>query len=160
MTNRIDVQVSSARSGLPGVAKLRHWARAALAGRRRDAELSIRIVDAAESRALNHRYRDKDRATNVLAFPAELPEELGVSLLGDLVICREVVEAEAQAQAKPADAHWAHMVVHGVLHLLGYDHVRPDDAEAMERLEAEIMAELGWPDPYREQTAPPQDHHG
>jgi probable rRNA maturation factor len=96
----------------------------------------------------------------VLAFPAELPEELGVSLLGDLVICREVVEAEAQAQAKPADAHWAHMVVHGVLHLLGYDHVQPDDAEAMERLEAEIMAELGWPDPYREQTTPPQDHHG
>lgn len=145
---RIDVQVSSGRSGLPSVPKLRHWARAALAGRRRDAEVSIRIVDAAESRALNLRYRGKDRATNVLAFPADLPAELRVMLLGDLVICKEVVEAEAQAQGKPTDAHWAHMVVHGVLHLLGYDHQAPDAAQAMESAEGEVLAALGWPDPY------------
>lgn len=147
---RIDVQVSSGRSGLPSVPKLRHWARTALAGRRREAEVSIRIVDAAESRALNLRYRGKDRPTNVLAFPADLPAELQVALLGDLVICKEVVEAEARAQGKPADAHWAHMVVHGVLHLIGYDHQEPEAAQAMESAEAEILAALGWPDPYRE----------
>jgi probable rRNA maturation factor len=150
MTLRIDVQVGGTRTGLPGVAKLRHWARSALAGRRRDAELSIRIVDAAESQALNRRYRGKDKPTNVLAFPAELPAELELPLLGDLVICREVVEAEAAAQAKPLEAHWAHMVVHGTLHLVGYDHETDKQAATMEALEAEILAELGWPDPYQE----------
>lgn len=153
MTLRIDVQVGGTRTGLPGVAKLRHWARSALAGRRRDAELSIRIVDAAESQALNRRYRGKDRPTNVLAFPAELPPELGLSLLGDLVICREVVEAEARAQAKPLDAHWAHMVVHGTLHLMGYDHESADEAAVMEAIETQVLAELGWPDPYLESGA-------
>ncbi len=148
MTLRIDVQVGGTRTGLPGVAKLRHWARAALAGRRRDAELSIRIVDAAESQALNRRYRGKDRPTNVLAFPAELPADLGLPLLGDLVICREVVEAEAAEQAKPPDAHWAHMVIHGTLHLVGYDHETDEQAAAMESVEAELLAELGWPNPY------------
>lgn len=150
MTLRIDVQVGVTRSGLPEVAKLRHWARAALAGRRRDAELSIRIVDAAESRVLNRRYRARDKPTNVLAFPADLPPELELPLLGDLVICREVVEAEAAAQAKPLDAHWAHMVVHGTLHLVGYDHETAGEAATMESLEAEILAGLGWPDPYHE----------
>jgi probable rRNA maturation factor len=148
MTVRIDVQIGGTRSGLPGVAKLRHWARSALAGRRRAAELSIRIVDAAESRALNRRYRGKDQPTNVLAFPAELPPELGLALLGDLVICREVVEAEASAQHKPVDAHWAHMVIHGTLHLVGFDHESADEAAAMEAIEAELLAEFGWPDPY------------
>lgn len=150
MTLRVDVQVAGTRSGLPGVAKIRHWARSALAGRRRDAEVSIRIVDAAESQVLNRQYRGQDKPTNVLAFPAELPPELGLPLLGDLVICREVVEAEAAAQAKPPDAHWAHMVVHGTLHLVGYDHESAAEAEAMEALETEILAELGWPDPYQE----------
>jgi probable rRNA maturation factor len=149
MSLRIDVQVAGPRSGLPAVAKLRHWARSALAGRRSSAELSIRIVDAAESRALNRRYRGKDKATNVLAFPAELPPELELPLLGDVVICREVVEAEAAEQGKPADSHWAHMVLHGTLHLLGYDHESEDDARVMEALEAELLAELGWPDPYQ-----------
>ena len=150
MTVRIDVQVGGTRSGLPGVAKLRHWARSALAGRKRDAEVAIRIVDAAESQALNRRYRGKDKPTNVLAFPAELPPELELPLLGDLVICRDVVEAEAAEQAKPLDAHWAHMVIHGTLHLVGYDHETADEAAAMEALEAEILAELGWPNPYME----------
>ena len=150
MPLRIDVQVGGSRTGLPGVAKLRHWTRCALAGRRRDAELSIRIVDAAESRALNRRYRGKDKPTNVLAFPAELPAELGLPLLGDLVICREVVEAEAAGQGKPLDAHWAHMVIHGTLHLVGYDHETDEQAAAMEAIEAELLGELGWPDPYQE----------
>ena len=150
MPLRIDVQVGGTRTGLPAVAKLRHWARSALAGRRRDAELSIRIVDAAESRALNRAYRGQDKPTNVLAFPADLPPELELPLLGDLVICREVVEAEAAAQAKPPEAHWAHMVVHGTLHLLGFDHESATEAATMEALETEIIAELGWPDPYQE----------
>jgi probable rRNA maturation factor len=153
VTLRVDVQVAGTRSGLPGVAKIRHWARSALAGRHRDAEVSIRIVDAAESQALNRRYRGQDKPTNVLAFPAELPPELELPLLGDLVICREVVEAEAAAQAKPPDAHWAHMVVHGTLHLVGYDHESAADAEAMEALETEILAELGWPDPYQQRDS-------
>jgi probable rRNA maturation factor len=153
MPLRIEIQVSAIRSGLPPVAKFRHWARSALAGRRRDAELTIRIVEPAESRSLNRLYRGKDKPTNVLSFPAEIPEELHIPLLGDVVICREVVESEAQEQGKPAEAHWAHMVVHGVLHLLGYDHETEDEASRMEGLEAGIMAELGWPDPYRETAA-------
>jgi probable rRNA maturation factor len=156
MSVRIDVQVSGTRTGLPPVAKLRHWARSALAGRRSTAELSIRIVDAAESQALNRQFRAKDKPTNVLAFPAELPPELGLPLLGDVVICREVVAAEAAAQGKAPEAHWAHMVIHGTLHLLGFDHQDPAQAAEMETLETELLAELGWPDPYEETDA----HHG
>jgi probable rRNA maturation factor len=156
MSVRIDVQVSGTRTGLPPVAKLRHWARSALAGRRSTAELSIRIVDAAESQALNRQFRAKDKPTNVLAFPAELPPELGLPLLGDVVICREVVADEAAAQGKAPEAHWAHMVIHGTLHLLGFDHQDPAQAAEMETLETELLAELGWPDPYQETDA----HHG
>lgn len=156
MSLRIDLQVGGSRSGLPAVAKFKHWARSAIAGRRSNAELSIRIVDAAESRALNRRFRGKDKPTNVLSFPAELPPELELPLLGDLVICRDVVEAEAAEQGKPAEAHWAHMVVHGTLHLLGYDHESASEAEAMEAMEAEILGELGWPDPYQER----EERHG
>ena len=156
MSLRIDLQVGGSRSGLPAVAKFKHWARCAIAGRRRTAELSIRIVDAAESRALNRRFRGKDKPTNVLSFPAELPPELELPLLGDLVICRDVVEAEAAEQGKPPEAHWAHMVVHGTLHLLGYDHESTSEAETMEALEAEILGELGWPDPYEERD----EQHG
>lgn len=150
MSLRIDVQVGGSRSGLPPVSRFKAWGRAAIAGRRRAAELSIRVVDAAESQALNRRFRGKDRPTNVLSFPAELPPELELPLLGDLVICRDVVEAEAAEQGKPPEAHWAHMVVHGTLHLLGYDHETAEGAAAMEALEAEILSEFGWPDPYQE----------
>ena len=150
MSVRIDVQVGGTRTGLPAVAKLRHWARSALTGRRNAAELSIRIVDAAESQALNRQFRARDKPTNVLAFPADLPPELGLPLLGDVVICREVVAAEAAAQGKAPEAHWAHMVIHGTLHLLGFDHQDPAQAAEMEALETELLAELGWPDPYQE----------
>ena len=156
MSVRIDVQVSGTRTGLPAVAKLRHWARSALAGRRSTAELSIRVVDAAESRALNRQFRAQDKPTNVLAFPADLPPELDLPLLGDVVICREVVAAEAAAQGKAPEAHWAHMVIHGTLHLLGFDHQDPAQAAEMESLETELLAELGWPDPYKETDS----HHG
>ena len=114
----------------------------------RDCEVSLRIVESGEIQALNQQYRGKNSPTNVLSFPAEFPPELEIPLLGDIVICAAVVEAEAQEQGKPADAHWDHMVVHGVLHLLGFDHEVEQEALEMEALEVQILAQLGWPSPY------------
>lgn len=151
---RLDIAVGYAapRAGVPAATSFRKWAAAALAGRIREADLAIRIVDEKEGRALNHHYRGKDYATNVLSFPAELPEGLpkGVKfpLLGDLVLCAPVVAREAKEQGKPLNAHYAHLTVHGCLHLLGWDHEDPREAEAMEQLEREILAGLGLPDPY------------
>jgi probable rRNA maturation factor len=151
---RLDVAVGYAlpRAGVPAAASFRKWVAAALAGRIREADLAIRLVDEKEGRALNHHYRGKDYATNVLSFPAELPEGLpkGVKLplLGDLVLCAPVVAREAKEQGKPLNAHYAHLTVHGCLHLLGWDHEDPREAEAMEQLEREILAGLGLPDPY------------
>jgi probable rRNA maturation factor len=110
---------------------------------RRTGEVTLRIVGPAESRALNRRYRKKDKPTNVLSFPYDDP-----GLLGDIVICAAVVNREAREQGKRREAHWAHMVVHGVLHLLGFDHIRPADAKVMERRERAILARLSFPDPY------------
>ena len=142
------------RKGIPAAVSFRKWVAAALAGRIREADLAIRLVGAREGRALNRHYRGKDYATNVLSFPAELPEGLpkGVKLplLGDLVLCAPVVAREAKEQGKPLAAHYAHLIVHGCLHLLGWDHEDPREAEAMEQLEREILATLGLPDPYRE----------
>ena len=112
------------------------------------AELSLRIVDREEIRALNHRYRGRDRATNVLSFPADLPPDLPFRHLGDIVICAAVVADEAREQQVDSAAHWAHMVVHGVLHLLGHDHHHDAEAREMETLEAGLLAALGVPDPY------------
>jgi probable rRNA maturation factor len=112
------------------------------------AELTVRIVDTEESHQLNHDYRGKDKPTNVLSFPFEAPPGMELDLLGDLIICRQVVEKEAEEQNKPLLAHWAHMVVHGSLHLLGYDHIEDDEAEEMESLETEIMQTMGFEDPY------------
>ena len=151
---RLDVAVGYAapRAGVPAAVSFRKWVAAALEGRIREADLAIRIVDEKEGRALNHHYRCKDYATNVLSFPAELPEGLpkGVKLplLGDLVLCAPVVAREAQEQRKPLGAHYAHLTGHGCLHLLGWDHEDAQEAEAMEQLEREILAGLGLPDPY------------
>ena len=151
---RLDVAVSYAvpRAGVPAAVSFRKWVAAALKNRIREADLAIRIVGAKEGRALNHHYRGKDYPTNVLSFPAELPEGLpkGVKLplLGDLVICAPVVAREAKEQGKPLAAHYAHLTVHGALHLLGWDHEDDKEAEAMEQLEREILADLGLPDPY------------
>ncbi len=113
-----------------------------------DAEISLRLVGEDEMRELNGRYRDRDYATNVLSFPAELPDAVDLPLLGDIVICAPVVRREALAQGKALNAHWDHMLVHGVLHLLGYDHVEDGEAELMESLERRILARLGHADPY------------
>jgi probable rRNA maturation factor len=144
------VDYGVARAGLPSAVSFRRWVDAALTGakRRKPAELAIRIVGAREGRRLNHDYRQKDYATNVLSFPAELPPGVTLPLIGDLAICAPVVTREANEQGKRARDHWAHMTVHGVLHLLGYDHIDNAEAEAMEALERRILAKLGIADPY------------
>jgi len=146
----LSVGYAASRKGVPTSASFRQWVEAALRGakRRKATELSIRIVDAKEGRTLNRDYRDKDYATNVLSFPVELPPGVKLPLIGDLVICAPVVAREAAEQGKQARDHWAHMTVHGVLHLLGYDHIEDDEAEAMEALETRILAGLGIDDPY------------
>ena len=138
------------RVGLPSAVSFRRWVEAALRGakRRKVSELSIRIVDLDEGRSLNRDYRGKDYATNVLSFPVELPPGVASPLIGDLAICALVVLREATEQRKLARDHWAHMTIHGVLHLLGYDHLDDRDAELMEALETRILAGLGISDPY------------
>ena len=154
---QIDIQYATSRRNVPHASRLRGWATVAYQSAlcRQDRrprippELTIRIVGSAESRSLNRTWRAKDKPTNVLSFPAgDLPGVAG-ALLGDLAICVPVVLREAREQGKPYPAHWAHMVVHGVLHLLGYDHVKLRDADLMEACEAEILAQFGYADPYR-----------
>lgn len=137
-------------SNLPSQTELSLWVTAVLEGRMDEAELTIRIVGNEESQQLNHDYRGKDKPTNVLSFPFEAPAEIALPLLGDLIICAPVVTLEAQAQNKTLQAHWAHMVVHGTLHLLGYDHIDDADAEEMESLETQIITQLGFTNPYQE----------
>ena len=147
----LDLQLATDASKLPAEAQLRRWVELALRQRTADSELTIRLVDAEEGQELNRTYRHKDYATNVLSFPAEVPDGLlDIPLLGDLVICVPVVEREAREQNKSPEAHWAHLVIHGCLHLLGYDHIDDEEAEEMEGLERQLLAELGYPDPYRD----------
>ncbi|MGF1693793.1 rRNA maturation RNase YbeY [Photobacterium kagoshimensis] len=136
------------QAGLPSEADFQQWLAAAVTLFKADAEVTIRLVDEEESHTLNHEYRGKDKSTNVLSFPFEAPPGVELDLLGDLIICRQVVEKEAKEQNKPLNAHWAHMVVHGSLHLLGYDHIDDEEAEEMEALETEIMQNMGFADPY------------
>jgi probable rRNA maturation factor len=143
----VTVQIATRRTGVPHARSFARWANAAFAAgaarsRSRATELTIRVVGAAESRRLNRTWRGKNKPTNVLSFAAEAP------VLGDLAICAPVVAREAREQGKSPAAHWAHMVVHGVLHLLGYDHENDRDAERMEARETKILAQLGMPNPY------------
>ncbi|MDI5890762.1 rRNA maturation RNase YbeY [Halomonas rhizosphaerae] len=146
----IDRQVALEVDGLPSQAELEAWVAVVLARHADEPrhELTIRFVDDAESRALNRDYRGRDRPTNVLSFPFENPPGVDLGLLGDLVVCHPVVVREAAEQDKSLRAHYAHMVVHGTLHLLGHDHLEETEAEAMEALEREILASLGIADPY------------
>ncbi|MDH4273814.1 MAG: rRNA maturation RNase YbeY [Gammaproteobacteria bacterium] len=150
MTYFIDVQFALDKppAHVPGPATFSHWARTALREHADAAELTVRVVDAAEMVQLNQDYRGKDGTTNVLSFPIEDLPDPELALLGDVVICADVVAAEAAAQRKPVEAHWAHMTVHGVLHLLGYDHINDDDARLMEAREVKILTSLGYTDPY------------
>lgn len=153
---RLDVSVSYAapRAGIPSALSFRKWVAAALAARILEADLAIRIVGNKEGRALNRHYRGMDYATNVLSFPADmadgvkLPKGVKLPLLGDIVLCAPVVAREAKEQKKPLTAHYAHLTVHGVLHLLGWDHQDAREADCMESLEREILAGIGIEDPY------------
>ncbi|OSM96375.1 MULTISPECIES: rRNA maturation RNase YbeY [Lonsdalea] len=145
----LDLQIACKNSdGLPLEAHFQRWLDAVLPHFQAESEVTIRIVDEAESHQLNQTYRGKDKPTNVLSFPFEAPPEVELPLLGDLIICRQVVEQEAVEQEKTQEEHWAHMVVHGCLHLLGYDHIEDSEAEEMESLETEIMQGMGYADPY------------
>lgn len=152
----IEVQYATARAGVPHPASLRRWAQVALADPRfslgnRPHSVTLRIVASAEGRKLNREWRGMDKPTNVLSFPSGGPMTLNSEPvpLGDIVICAPVIRREAAEQGKVARAHWAHMVVHGVLHLLGYDHESEWDAVVMEKLEAKLLASQGFPDPYQ-----------
>jgi probable rRNA maturation factor len=150
MTNcEVDIQFATdvPTSQLPTAEQLKTWV--AIAALELDqAEVTIRIVDEAESRSLNYQYRHQNKPTNVLSFPFEVPIEFDLPLLGDLVICAPVVVREAAEQAKSLASHWAHMVIHGILHLQGFDHINDRDAVKMERLETELMLKLDFDDPY------------
>lgn len=149
---QLDVQLAVEKENdLPTEDQLIQWATTALLKRteHEEPELTIRIVDEAESQELNHEYRGKDKPTNVLSFPFEAPAHVPIPLLGDLIVCKQVVEREAIEQEKTLTAHWAHMIIHGCLHLLGYDHIEDEEAEEMEGIERVVMAELGFEDPYK-----------
>ena len=148
MMHEVDVQVACNEDDLPGRPELRAWACAALDKRREDAELTIRIVDEAEIERLNNNYRNTEGATNVLSFPFDSPPGVDLPLLGDIVICAPVVRREANEQSKSVTSHWAHMVVHGALHLLGFDHEQAVEAQEMEAMEARILADFGFDNPY------------
>ncbi|MGA9032367.1 MAG: rRNA maturation RNase YbeY [Sulfuricaulis sp.] len=149
MKLQLSVQYGVTRAGLPTDSVLRRWAHAALKGlRRRRVTLGLRIVGNAESAALNGRFRRKSYPTNVLSFPFEAPPGTRSDILGDLVICAPVVRREARIQRKTVNAHWAHMVVHGILHLRGYNHLKRQDAVVMEKKEIRLLKELGYANPY------------
>ena len=148
MTLAIDVQLAVDGDSLPSPEQLNAWALAAWQDQAGDAEVVVRVTDEAESRQLNHEYRGKDAATNVLSFPFDPVPEIDLNHVGDLVICAPVVEREAGEQGKRPEAHWAHMVVHGILHLQGYDHETDAEAAEMEALETDILTALGYPAPY------------
>ena len=148
----LEVQHSSASGAIPQDEQFRLWAKSALTGREGEYSLAIRVVDEAEALRFNSEYRGKDYATNVLSFPAELPaglpDKIRQSQLGDLLICAPVVAREALERQLPESDHWAHLVIHGVLHLLGYDHQELSEASVMESLETEILGRLGIVNPY------------
>lgn len=144
----LDLQLATTATDLPTEAQLQQVLDAAITPFQADAEVTIRIVDEAESQQLNFDYREKDKPTNVLSFPFQCPPGIELPLLGDLVICAQVVAREAEEQGKTLQAHWAHMVVHGSLHLLGFDHINEDDAEEMEAEEIQILHDLGFSNPY------------
>ncbi|SDW41435.1 rRNA maturation RNase YbeY [Marinobacter mobilis] len=143
----VDIQRAYEASGVPDDQSLTAWANAAWQ-QEHDSEVTIRIVDCDESASLNDQYRGKSGPTNVLSFPFEAPAGITVPLAGDLVIAADVVVREAQEQNKSLESHWAHMVIHGLLHLQGYDHINDEDAEVMENLEIQLLTQLGYANPY------------
>ena len=152
MKLQVDIQKAT-NEPVPAEEDIRRWISAALVDRHEDTEITVRLVERDEMVELNQNYRGKPGATNVLSFPTDLPPELELPLLGDIVICAPLVKQEAAEQHKPGDAHWAHLTVHGTLHLLGYDHIEEGEAVVMEARETAILATLNYPCPYSGNTA-------
>lgn len=152
---KLDYQNATTEQQIPSEKQCFDWLCQFLPEFQEVSELTIRIVDEQESQQLNLQYRGKDKPTNVLSFPSEVPEfiteEMEFPLLGDLIVCAQVVNREFEQQNKTFEAHWAHMLLHGSLHLLGYDHIEDDEAEEMESLEQEILQKMGFPNPYNDQ---------
>ena len=148
MSSEIEIQHASTDNNVPDDELLQHWTQLALKNQEKMGSIVIRLVDEAEIQQLNQQYRHKNAATNVLSFPFEAPLQVEDNHLGDIIICVPVVNSDAQEQGKPANWHWAHMVVHGVLHLLGYDHINDEDAGIMEKHEISILQKLGINNPY------------
>lgn len=150
MTYRIVIQQAADSTFIPSAATLKKWAKTTLQNKLASAEVTLRIVDKPEIQTLNNTFRHKDKPTNVLSFPFKTLAgiNLKIPILGDIVICADIVNEEAEHQQKPAKAHWAHMVVHGMLHLLGFDHENDTDAEKMEHEEIIILHALGFENPY------------
>jgi len=148
--NFLDVQIATESHLIPSEEQLQRWVDAALPASDQDSEIVIRIIDEQESAELNHRYRHKTGPTNILSFPAELPDEVDLNLLGDLLVCAPVLEQEAKQQQKKLFDHWAHIIIHGVLHLTGHDHISDHEAEIMENLEIDILKHLNIANPYIE----------
>ena len=144
----INVEFTCHSTGLPQEADVRQWVGAVLPVGRADAEIGVRIVDEAEAQSLNQQFRGKNYVPNVLSFPADLPRGMDLDVLGDIALCAPVAIAEARAQHKAVPQHFAHLLIHGTLHLLGFDHESEDDAETMEQAERELLATFGFPDPY------------
>lgn len=144
----IQYACSTKYSSIPSEEDIEFWVSTALPESKQEAEICVRIVERDESQNLNNQYRSKDKPTNVLSFPSEIPPEIDIPLLGDLVVCAAIVEQEAVEQSKSVESHWAHLVIHGTLHLIGYDHIEDSDADAMETLETKLMLGLGYPPPY------------
>jgi probable rRNA maturation factor len=157
MNLSIDIQMACPSEESPDEDSIKRWASAAVRDECDNSELNLRIVDEIESADFNQQYRGKTGATNVLSFPFDAVTPEPLPILGDLVVCAPVVNREAREQQKTSEAHWAHIIVHGVLHLLGYDHIDDKDAEQMEGLETAIMLELNFPAPY-ESTDRPTDN--
>lgn len=149
MSINLDFQIACEESqNLPSEEQVSLWLNTATEKLDDEFDLTVRLVDEQESHQLNFDYRGKDKPTNVLSFPFEAPPGVEINLLGDLIICKQVVEQEAKDQDKTLAAHWAHMVVHGALHLLGYDHIDDEEAIEMESLETQILQRMGFEDPY------------
>jgi probable rRNA maturation factor len=154
--NSVEIQTIFASAGQPDEQQIQLWVDTALETFEQDTEIVVRIVDEQESAELNQQYRHKQGPTNILSFPVEIPEgiDLDLDLLGDLVICAPVLEQEARQQNKILVHHWAHIIIHGVLHLLGYDHLDDQQAEEMESREIALLQKLNIPNPYQQEVEP------
>lgn len=147
---KFSLQIAEKNFFIPKRSDIKRWLEKAIVPLRSNGEVCIRIVDEQESANLNAQFRQKNYPTNILSFPAIAPEEIKNEYLGDMVLCPAVIEREAEEQHKKLEHHWAHLIIHGSLHLLGYDHVAEQDAEIMEALEIKLLQQLGYPNPYEE----------